>query len=137
MTTTRARGSSTQKGDQGKRSKKMHDVEVQRSPLACDLAGFDDESRRCRSELVKKMQTGLQEMWELPDGYGMALDPGSSMLVDMVELIVLERLCCPFLKFELTVPEENGPIRLKITGREGAKKFLAEEFGVIVGINKV
>jgi hypothetical protein len=39
-----------------------------------------------------------------------------------------ERLCCPFLNFEMAVEGENLELRLK--GEEGARKFLKAELGV-------
>jgi hypothetical protein len=45
----------------------------------------------------------------------------------VVRFVAAERLCCPFLRFELVVSPERGPLRLSITGPEGAKGFLRAE----------
>jgi hypothetical protein len=39
-------------------------------------------------------------------------------------LIQVERLCCPFLRFDLTVPAA-GPVHLALTGPPGTRELLA------------
>ena len=48
-------------------------------------------------------------------------------MVKAAEFIALEKLCCPFLSFSLEVEAENGPVSLKLTGRDGVKAFVREE----------
>lgn len=43
------------------------------------------------------------------------------------EFITLERLCCPFLSFQLAVAEEKGPLWITLTGPEGVNDFLRLE----------
>jgi hypothetical protein len=44
------------------------------------------------------------------------------------EWVSLERKCCPFLAFEIEQPKDQGPVWLRITGPEGVKAFIEEEF---------
>ena len=105
-------------------------MEIHRSPLSCDLFMLSDRDRLRREELVSLLGRSLLELYELELGYGMVFDPSASTLAELVEFIALERLCCPFLNFELRVQEENGPVRLEMTGREGVKQFLTAELGI-------
>jgi hypothetical protein len=47
--------------------------------------------------------------------------------------VAAERACCPFLRFELALEPEEGPIRLRITGPADTKGFLASELGLGAG----
>lgn len=109
-------------------------MEIHRSPLSCDLFVLSDGDRSRREELVSQLGHSLRELYELEQGYGMVFEPSASTLADLVEFIALERLCCPFLNFELRVQEENGPVRLEMSGREGVKQFLSTELGFQDGV---
>lgn len=108
-------------------------VETHRSALTCDLFVLNDRDRIRRTNLVKEMTATLRELYEIPTGFGFVFDASTATLAQVLEFIALERLCCPFLRFELGVPEENGPIRMEITGREGVKQYLSTELGIQTG----
>jgi hypothetical protein len=42
----------------------------------------------------------------------------------VADLIIAERECCPFLRFELTAEPKMRALTLRITGPEGTKQFL-------------
>ena len=44
------------------------------------------------------------------------------------EMIDRLRLCCPFMRFRLTIEPGNGPALLELTGPEGTKDFLRALF---------
>ena len=44
------------------------------------------------------------------------------------EFIAYEGRCCPFLRFELLVGANNGPVRLAMGGGEGVREFLRVTF---------
>ena len=44
------------------------------------------------------------------------------------EWVSFERKCCPFFAFTLEQPKDLGPLWLRITGSEGVKAFIEEEF---------
>ena len=44
--------------------------------------------------------------------------------------MILERLCCPFVRFRLEMEEDGGPLYLSLTGRDGVKEFLRGELGL-------
>ena len=109
-------------------------MDIHRSPLSCDLFVLSDRDRNRREELVSTLGHSLRELYELEQGYGMVFEPSTSTLAELVEFIALERLCCPFLNFELRVQEENGPVRLEMSGRDGVKQFLSTELGIQDGV---
>jgi len=72
----------------------------------------------------------VQNVQEIENGYEFIFpNPGgSAALTRMAEFIHNERLCCPFLKFTLTIDTEPQPISLILTGPEGTQEFLRAEF---------
>jgi len=101
----------------------------QESPIACVMAALDAEQRRRRAELEAQLKTSIEEVRELADGYAVRLPSDARIIVEVAEFVTYERLCCPFLDFEIGVEREGGPLWLKLTGREGVKEFVREEFG--------
>jgi hypothetical protein len=52
--------------------------------------------------------------------------PATTEVLDLVSRTIdAERQCCRFLRFEVTVEPDGGPIWLSISGPPGAKEFLA------------
>ena len=65
------------------------------------------------------------EIRELPDG--LAFQFPAEEYDAVTELVGSERLCCPFLTFNLEISPERGPLWLRLTGAEGAKDFIRAE----------
>ena len=99
---------------------------IERTPLACDLTGLNEGEQQRREELIEQLRPAMIEIHDKEDGFGISFDASTS-LVALAELIGLERRCCPFLNFELVVPEAHGPVRMEIAGRDGVKEFLIAE----------
>jgi hypothetical protein len=95
-------------------------------PVACRLAALPDP-RRYRT-LSGKLRSALSGSAELPDGYSYSLHGEQLSLAELGEWISLERLCCPFLNFELTVSGADPLWWLTLTGPEGTKAILEREF---------
>ena len=91
-------------------------------PVACSLAG--PELRQREATLLAQFRSAVVATEELPDGYAFRV-PGDKKWIALVgELIVAERECCPFLKFEFVAEPNKGPVIVRVTGPEGAKAFL-------------
>jgi len=101
------------------------------SAFACNVAGLDSAQRQSWQKLIEHMAAAKQEVRELPDGYAFRFAPESSMVKELAEFIIYERLCCPFFDFELAVEREGGPLWLRLTGRPGVKEFIRSEFGIL------
>lgn len=61
----------------------------------------------------------------LPNGVRLQFDASSEVLQAIVSTIDAERQCCRFLRFELTLEPDGGPIRLTLTGPAGTAEFLS------------
>ena len=99
------------------------------SPIACVMAALDDAQKRRRRELEERTGASIEEVRELADGYAVRLPSDARTLLEVAEFVTYERLCCPFLDFEIRVEREGGPLWLRLAGREGVKEFVRQEFG--------
>jgi hypothetical protein len=95
-------------------------------PIACTLS--DAAFRERREEVLKTVLGAVVEQLELTDGYAYCFPPETKWIVELAEFIAFERECCPFLKFNLRIEPESGPIWLEVTGPEGTKEFLQSVF---------
>lgn len=98
-------------------------------PIACDMTALDASQRERQHLLLKKFGAALQETESLEDGYAFRFAADTATILDIAEFITIERLCCPFLNFELEIGPAGSPAWLRLTGRAGVKEFIEAEFG--------
>ncbi len=103
------------------------------SSLYCDMTVFSAEERERHIAAIQRMLDAARESRELPDGYAFRFEPDSATLLQLAEFIAGERLCCPFLNFDLRVEAGSGPFWLRVTGPEGVKEFLRMELNGLGG----
>lgn len=118
------------KAEQSQKETTMKDEQKDELPLACVVSAMNDQQRRRWKTLSEQLRSSVQGVKELSDGYAFRLPAEAGMILSVAEFISLERLCCPFLKFELEVAGSNRPLWLRMTGPEGVKEFLKVELGV-------
>ena len=98
------------------------------SQFVCNLSALTPDEREQHRQNGHKIFHAVQDVKELPNGYAFQLPADSSLLVTVALFIEKERLCCPFFHFVVEVDEENGPMWVHVTGREGVKPFIRNEF---------
>ena len=94
------------------------------------MTALNAEQRERQQVLMKNFHASIQETEVLDDGYAFRMEANVATILAAAEFITIERLCCPFLTFELAVGPVGDPLRLKISGRAGVKEFIEAEFGV-------
>jgi hypothetical protein len=93
--------------------------------VACTLTEPELAARRAGVLAdVRRSQQGVR--W-LPDGIALGFAAGPGRLAMLATFIELERRCCAFLRFRLTVEPGGGPLWLELTGPPGTREFLAAE----------
>ena len=93
-------------------------------PIACTLSEAEFRQRRQTTiDAFRRMQVGRAE---LPDGYAYTFEATSEALLQIAQLVDMERECCPFLTFKIMVDAGRGPIRLEVTGPKEAKALIAD-----------
>jgi len=91
-------------------------------PVACCLS--DSDLRIRESTLLAQFKTAVIEREELENGYLFRILGDNKSIALVAELIIAERECCPFLKFEMSLEPAMGPINVRMTGPAGTKEFL-------------
>jgi hypothetical protein len=94
--------------------------------FACNMKALTGTERARHQELSHTLFSAVQEKRELANGYAFRLPPGDLMTV--AEWVSFERKCCPFFAFEIEQAKDNGALWLRITGSDGVKPFIVEEF---------
>jgi hypothetical protein len=95
--------------------------------IACTLT--DAELRERRGGLLATLRAAVLEERETDDGLALRLAPGGETLALAARVIDLERQCCRFLRFRLTVEPDEGPLWLELSGPEGTKPFVRSLLG--------
>jgi hypothetical protein len=96
----------------------------------CNVNALTKAERERHKELSAKLAEARLETVELPDGFSFRLQGGRLTLPELAEWISAESKCCPFFDFEIQLERENGPLWLKLRGKEGVKRFIRSEFNI-------
>jgi len=98
-------------------------------PIVCDLLALTTEQRQRHAALSQQLADVVQEIRELADGYTFRYTPHDATWMTVAEYVDLERRCCPFFVFTLTLDEDKS-IWLRLTGQQGVKAFLATQVNI-------
>ncbi len=93
-------------------------------PIACTLKSEEFHRREC--EVQEGLMSRVIERVETDEGYAYWF--AADVMPDIAEFIDLERQCCPFLDFRLSVPRGGGEVLLELFGPAGAKEFIGKTF---------
>ena len=97
-------------------------------PIACDLGALSPAQRAREQELLREFKAASPGAQETERGFRFLIPQDPQRLGRLGELLGLERLCCPFLTFDLSIPAGRGPLTLHVHGEPGAKSFLRATF---------
>ena len=97
--------------------------------IACDMSALTPVQRKRHTELYRILRRIVRKVDELADGYALGFARADLICIDLAEFMTLEQRCCPFLNFSLDMPA-GGPIQLRMTGPQGTKDVLREEFSL-------
>lgn len=95
-------------------------------PILCTLN--DAEFRARERDVLQKIKASVLSTNETDNGYTFRFPSDDASFAALNEFIVLERRCCPFLDFKITVPRGLGDIDLELSGPDGAKEFISANF---------
>lgn len=95
--------------------------------IACGRDEMSEADRSRHVALLSRLQSRLERVSELPDGYAGYLPPSEAGAA--IEWIGFERQCCPFLAFALEFEPGEEAAWLRVTGPEGASGLIAGIFG--------
>jgi hypothetical protein len=99
------------------------------TPFACSLEkSLTKQQREHKRQIAVKMESARLETKELANGYVFRFRPDGVSFAEVADWVATERVCCPFFDLAVEAERENGPVSLRITGREGVKAFIRAEF---------
>ena len=92
-------------------------------PIICTLDPAALTSRR--EQLLLQLVQCADAHEELPDGHRLRFAASGDTLALIARTVEAERHCCRFLRFQITVDPDEGPIALEVTGPPGTREFVA------------
>jgi hypothetical protein len=92
-------------------------------PIVCTLATAALTARRER--LLSDLLRRADDDQELPEGRRLRFSAEGETLAVIARMVDAERPCCRFLRFQITVEPDGGPIWLEVTGPPGTREFLS------------
>ena len=96
-------------------------------PIACTLTSTDRQRRR--DDLLVGLVQAAEQSEATESGFRFRFAASSETLTRIATVIDAERQCCRFLRFQLTVEPDLGPICLEVSGPPGTADFLADVLG--------
>ena len=93
------------------------------SAVVCTLAPGEIVARR--ATLLPGLAARAQTLTPTVDGYRLRFEPSDDLLKAIGEAIDAERQCCRFLRFDLVVTPDSGPVELTLSGPTGTRAYLA------------
>lgn len=107
----------------------IQSVTTETTGFYCNMGALTSAERARYKVLAEKLKAANVERREEAAGYAFRINPAEASLVDVAEWVNFEKRCCPFFDFEISLAREGGPLWLKVSGREGVKAFISDEFG--------
>lgn len=98
------------------------------TPFFCNLKALTPAERAEHQTLGARLLASIRGTDELANGYVFSLDGSQLSIRDIATWVDFERRCCPFFDFAVEWRRENGPVTLRLSGREGVKEFIRVEF---------
>ncbi len=98
--------------------------------LACKLKAIPAAERPHYNDLMKRLRTAIRDRREISAGYTFTLDGKTISLRELGEWITIERLCCPFFSFQVSVSSRDEHWVLELAGPAGVKALIEKEFPV-------
>lgn len=93
-------------------------------PATCRL--LPSELHKREATLLADLRKQIVKAHPLPDGYALFLTMNDAMIRLAADVITVERQCCPFLQFRLTVAQESRALLLELRGPAGSRELLAQ-----------
>jgi hypothetical protein len=103
---------------------------VEASSFYCNLKALSVKERARHMLLTLEIERARVETIELANGFAFRFQDGAVSLANLAEWVSAERKCCPFFDFEIELQGNNGPLWLKLRGKDGVKTFMQSEFGL-------
>ena len=92
-------------------------------PIACTLTPEALQARR--EGLLARLLNRAQDHELTAEGLRLRFVAANDTLPAITRAVDAERQCCRFLRFDITVEPDGGPMMLELTGPPGTRDFIA------------
>jgi hypothetical protein len=92
-------------------------------PIACTLSSETIAIRK--ADLLPGLAREAEAREDTAGGLRLRFHASLDNLQKIASVIDAERQCCRFLRFDLSVEADGGPVWLALSGPPGTKEFLA------------
>lgn len=96
-----------------------------------DRSGLTAEQRERKKEVGKILRSALIGIREIDQGFEFEYPADLETYREAADFVPLERACCPFFEFGIRLEPAGGRLRVSLTGPEGVKGFIREEFSAL------
>jgi len=83
-----------------------------------------------REEVLPLVLDIIKRVNESDEGYVLHFDSADRPLSLLVRWLILERIINDFLRFQLFIESNQGPVRLELSGPSGTKDFLQSDLNL-------
>jgi len=94
----------------------------------CNSKALTAEERAHHKRLGDKLIRARKALVETEKGYEFQFSPSDVTLAELADWVTAESKCCPFFDFHIDLENQRKLICLRLTGEQGIKKFIREEF---------
>ena len=94
----------------------------------CNSKALTAEERAHHKRLGDKLIRARKALVETEKGYEFQFSPSDVTLAELADWVTAESKCCPFFDFHIDLENQRKLICLRLTGEQGIKQFIREEF---------
>src|SRR5215213_2488078 len=91
-------------------------------PVACSLTPAEMRDRQ--ASLIPGLLQRAVAIGPSGEGHVLRFNSDADTLRTIAEMIGAESRCCPFLQFDLCVPQAQADVTLTVSGPKGTRAFL-------------
>jgi hypothetical protein len=104
--------------------------QVQRSKFYCNIKALTPAERISHKQLTDKLIAVRTDTVETANGYEFQFSPSKITIAELANWVAAEGKCCLFFDFHIDLEQEGKLLCLRLTGTEGIKPYIREEFHV-------
>jgi hypothetical protein len=96
----------------------------------CNIKALTPAERISHKQMTDRLIAARTETVETPNGYEFQFSPSNITIAELADWVAAEGKCCPFFDFHIDLEKEGKLLCLRLTGTDGIKPFIREEFHV-------
>ena len=121
---------STAPKQEQKQAGKENTMTTTQSKFYCNLKALTPEERTHLKQLGDKLKASRTKIVEMGNGYEFQFSPKNVTLAELTDWVRMESRCCSFFDFHIDLENEGTLLCLRLTGEDGIKQFIRNEFAV-------